>query len=198
MYRALFHSLARADWDILLPFEAGWAELPLKFLSLTQVIKRLIKHFDNSDNLFRHNDFEIYPLFKEFTTISSSIPVIEEIPTVPLLDIDPASLILLIFRFSTYEILTYELRADVVTLRPVVEHALRMDHASSRRSNFAPKRSLDQGLRKLGSFIHCYLIFKRISKSLLKICSGFGWEGNQGSATKGFLCLYGVRPKLLA
>ncbi|KDP24817.1 hypothetical protein JCGZ_25284 [Jatropha curcas] len=52
------------------------------------------------------------------------IPVVEEIPTVPLLDIDSASLILPVFGFTAYEILSYDFGADVVALRLLVNRAL--------------------------------------------------------------------------
>ncbi|KDP45110.1 hypothetical protein JCGZ_19985 [Jatropha curcas] len=42
----------------------------------------------------------IYPLFEEFSIISGRIPVVEEILALSQLDIDPASLILLVFNFS--------------------------------------------------------------------------------------------------
>ncbi|KDP44660.1 hypothetical protein JCGZ_19696 [Jatropha curcas] len=54
----------------------------------------------------------------------------KEIPSVPRLNVDPASLILPVFSYLAYEIPTYELGADVVPLRLLVEHALEMDCAS--------------------------------------------------------------------
>ncbi|KDP39757.1 hypothetical protein JCGZ_02777 [Jatropha curcas] len=53
-----------------------------------------------------------------------------KIPTVPRLDVDPASLILPVFSFSAYEILSYDFRADIVPLRPLVNRAMSMDRTS--------------------------------------------------------------------
>ncbi|KDP34313.1 hypothetical protein JCGZ_12661 [Jatropha curcas] len=54
----------------------------------------------------------------------------EEIPVVPWLDVDPASMILPLFSFSAYEIPSYDLRADVVSLQPLVDRAFGMDRTS--------------------------------------------------------------------
>ncbi|KDP43653.1 hypothetical protein JCGZ_22967 [Jatropha curcas] len=51
--------------------------------------------------------------------------MVEEIPAVPWLDIDPALLILPVFGFSTYEIPSYDFGADVVPLQSLVERAMR-------------------------------------------------------------------------
>ncbi|KDP30088.1 hypothetical protein JCGZ_18563 [Jatropha curcas] len=83
----------------------------------------LINHFDPSDILFCHNDFELYPLFEEFSIISGRIPVVEEIPAVLRLDIDLASLILPVFGFLAYKIPSYDFGADVMALQPPVDHA---------------------------------------------------------------------------
>ncbi|KDP27660.1 hypothetical protein JCGZ_20008 [Jatropha curcas] len=48
----------------------------------------------------------------------------------PRLEIDPASLILLMFGFLAYEIPTYEIGADVVPLRQLVKPPLEMNLAS--------------------------------------------------------------------
>ncbi|KDP23831.1 hypothetical protein JCGZ_27120 [Jatropha curcas] len=82
-------------------------------------------------NLFHHNDFEICPLFEEFSIIFRRIPIIEEVPMVLRLDIDPASLILPVFDFSTYEIASYDFGADAFPLLPFVDHALSVDRTSS-------------------------------------------------------------------
>ncbi|KDP27446.1 hypothetical protein JCGZ_19807 [Jatropha curcas] len=70
---------------------------------------------------------EICPLFEELRIISGRIPIAEEVPVVSRLDIDPASLILPVFGFSTYEISSYDFDADVVPLRLFVDRALDMD-----------------------------------------------------------------------
>ncbi|KDP35466.1 hypothetical protein JCGZ_10859 [Jatropha curcas] len=57
------------------------------------------------------------------------IPVTEEVPVVPPLDIDPASLILPVFSFSAYEILSYDFRANIEPLQPFVDRALSMDYS---------------------------------------------------------------------
>ncbi|KDP24010.1 hypothetical protein JCGZ_27038 [Jatropha curcas] len=44
------------------------------------LLQWLINHFDPSDNLLHHNDFEIYLLFEEFNIISGRIPVVKEVP----------------------------------------------------------------------------------------------------------------------
>ncbi|KDP33119.1 hypothetical protein JCGZ_13566 [Jatropha curcas] len=69
-------------------------------------------------------------LVKEFNIIFWSLPVTEEIPIVPWLDIDPALMILPVFGFSSYEIPSYDFGADIVPLRPLVDRALGMDRTS--------------------------------------------------------------------
>ncbi|KDP30057.1 hypothetical protein JCGZ_18382 [Jatropha curcas] len=91
----------------------------------------LINYFDPSDNLFRHNDFEICPLFEEFNIIFRRRPVVEEVPIVPRLDIDPASLILLVFGFAAYEIPSYDFGDNVMHLRPLIDRSLSIDRTSS-------------------------------------------------------------------
>ncbi|KDP41913.1 hypothetical protein JCGZ_26931 [Jatropha curcas] len=54
----------------------------------------------------------------------------EEVPTVPRLDVDLASIILPVFGFSTYEIPSYDLGADVVFLQPLIDRILGMDCTS--------------------------------------------------------------------
>ncbi|KDP41051.1 hypothetical protein JCGZ_03157 [Jatropha curcas] len=66
----------------------------------------------------------------EFNIIPKRIPMVEEVPVVPQLNIDPASLILPIFDFSAYEIPSYDFDADVVPLQPLVDCALSMDCTS--------------------------------------------------------------------
>ncbi|KDP47096.1 hypothetical protein JCGZ_03904 [Jatropha curcas] len=59
-FEALFHSFSHEDWDLLIPCE-------LKGLSYYQniwvqlgLLQWLINHFDPSNNLFHHNDFNMY------------------------------------------------------------------------------------------------------------------------------------------
>ncbi|KDP25894.1 hypothetical protein JCGZ_23720 [Jatropha curcas] len=129
MDKALFSSFTRRDWDTLSPFELNRWSYYRNIRVQPGLLQWLINHFDYLDTLFRHNDFKICPLFKEFSIIFGRILVIEEIPVVPRLNIDPSSLILPVFGFSAYEIPTYELGDDVVTLRPL-ERALEMDCAN--------------------------------------------------------------------
>ncbi|KDP47167.1 hypothetical protein JCGZ_25676 [Jatropha curcas] len=101
------------------------------------LLQWLINHFDHSNNLFPHNNFEICPLFEEYSIIFGRIPVTEEIPIVPWLNIDPALMSMVIFSFSAYEIPSYDFRANVVPLRPLIDHALGMDRTGLHSSTFA-------------------------------------------------------------
>ncbi|KDP35976.1 hypothetical protein JCGZ_10535 [Jatropha curcas] len=56
--------------------------------------------------------------------------MVEEVPAVPRVDVDPTSLILLVFDFSAYEIPSYDFRANVMPLRLFVDRALSIDRAS--------------------------------------------------------------------
>ncbi|KDP27478.1 hypothetical protein JCGZ_20013 [Jatropha curcas] len=129
-FEALFCNLNCEDLDSLSPFELNGLSYHQNIQVPPGLLQWLINHFDPSHNLFHHNEFEIYSLFEELNIISGRIPVIEEILMVPRLDIDPASLILLVFSFSTYEIPSYEFRVDVMSLRPLAEHAMSMDRTS--------------------------------------------------------------------
>ncbi|KDP20221.1 hypothetical protein JCGZ_09848 [Jatropha curcas] len=64
------------------------------------------------------------------SVISGRIPVVEEVLAMPQLDVDPASLILPIFGFLAYEMLSYDFGANVVPLRLLVDCALVMDRTS--------------------------------------------------------------------
>ncbi|KDP23168.1 hypothetical protein JCGZ_00079 [Jatropha curcas] len=116
-FEVLFHSFSHEDWDLLSPFKLYGLCYYRHILVQSGLLQWLINHFDPLGNLFRHNDFELCPLFEEFSIISGRISMVEEIPIVPRLDIDPASLILHVFDFSTYEMLSYDFGADVVPLR---------------------------------------------------------------------------------
>ncbi|KDP22041.1 hypothetical protein JCGZ_02993 [Jatropha curcas] len=111
-------------------FRTQWAELLPKHSGPTELLQWLINHFDPLDNLFRHNDFEICPLFEEPGIIFGRIPVIEEVPIVPRLDVYPTSMILPIFGFSASEVPSYDFEPDVVPLHPLVDRALSMDRTS--------------------------------------------------------------------
>ncbi|KDP45561.1 hypothetical protein JCGZ_18221 [Jatropha curcas] len=115
-FEALFYSFTRKDWHVLSPFELNGLSYYRNIRVQPRLLQWLIGHFDHLNNLFRHNDFNIYLLFEEFSIIFGRIPVIEEIPAVPRLDVDLASMILPIFGFSAYEILSYDFGADVVPL----------------------------------------------------------------------------------
>ncbi|KDP25166.1 hypothetical protein JCGZ_24184 [Jatropha curcas] len=80
------------DWDLLTPFELNELSYYKNIRVPPELLQWLINHFDPSDNLFRHNNFEICPLFEEFSIISRRIPMVEEVLTMPRLDIDPALL----------------------------------------------------------------------------------------------------------
>ncbi|KDP30165.1 hypothetical protein JCGZ_18198 [Jatropha curcas] len=67
----------------------------------------------------------------KLSIISMRIPVIEEIPAMRRLDIDPASLTLVFFGFSASEIPSYDFGADVVPLQPLIERAISMDCTST-------------------------------------------------------------------
>ncbi|KDP23021.1 hypothetical protein JCGZ_01684 [Jatropha curcas] len=66
----------------------------------------------------------------KLSIISRRIPMVDEIPAVPQLDIEPASFILPVFGFSVYEIPSYDFGADVVPLRLLVQCAMSMDRTS--------------------------------------------------------------------
>ncbi|KDP36660.1 hypothetical protein JCGZ_07878 [Jatropha curcas] len=87
-FEALFCSFTHKDWHVLSPFELNGLSYYRNIRVQLRLLQWLIDHFDHSDNLFRHNDFEICPLFEEFSIISGRIPVTEEIPTLmrPLID----------------------------------------------------------------------------------------------------------------
>ncbi|KDP45538.1 hypothetical protein JCGZ_18775 [Jatropha curcas] len=118
------------DWDLLSPFELSELNYYRNIQVQSGLLQWLINHSDSSEKLFCHNDFMIYPLFEEFIIISGRIPVVEEIPAVAQVDIDPTSLILPVFGFSAYEILSYDFGANVVPLGPLVDRAMSMDHTS--------------------------------------------------------------------
>ncbi|KDP44566.1 hypothetical protein JCGZ_22148 [Jatropha curcas] len=80
---ALFHNFSGEDWDLLSPFDLNGLSYYRNIWVQPRLLQRLINHFDPSDNLFCHNDFEIYPLFEEFSIISGRIHVTEEVLTVP-------------------------------------------------------------------------------------------------------------------
>ncbi|KDP29606.1 hypothetical protein JCGZ_19133 [Jatropha curcas] len=129
-FKALFCSFSYEDWDLLSPFELNGLSYYRNIRVQPELLRWLINHFDPLDNSFRHNDFEIYPLFSELSIISRRMLVPEEIPALPRLNIDPASLILHAFNFSAYEILSCDFGADVMPLRPFVDHALSVDRTS--------------------------------------------------------------------
>ncbi|KDP40998.1 hypothetical protein JCGZ_03794 [Jatropha curcas] len=113
-FEPLFRSLNCEDRELLSPFELNGLSYYQNIQIQPGSLQWLSNHFDTSDNLFRHNDFEICPLFKE-------------IPAVPRLDIDLASPILPVFGFTAYEIPYYDFGADVVPLRLLADRALGMD-----------------------------------------------------------------------
>ncbi|KDP21559.1 hypothetical protein JCGZ_03667 [Jatropha curcas] len=119
-FEALFRSFSHEVWDLLTPFELNGLSYYRNIRVQPGLLQWLINHFVPSDNLFCHNNFEIYPLFEEFKIFSGRILVVEEVPAVPRLDIDPASLILSVFDFSTYEISSYDFGADVVSLQSLI------------------------------------------------------------------------------
>ncbi|KDP46801.1 hypothetical protein JCGZ_11172 [Jatropha curcas] len=104
IYEALFCSFTGEDWDTLSSFELNRPNYYRNIRVQPGLLQWLNNHFNHSDNLFQHNDFEIYPLFKEFSIIFLWIPMTEEILAVPRHDIDPASMVLPVFGFSAYEI----------------------------------------------------------------------------------------------
>ncbi|KDP47082.1 hypothetical protein JCGZ_03890 [Jatropha curcas] len=119
-FEALFCSLSREDWDSLSLFEVNMLSYYRNIRVKLGLLQWLINHFDPSNNLFCHNDFEIYLLFEELSIISRRIPVVDEIPAVPRLDLDPAGGL-------AYEISSYDFGAYVVHLQPLVDRALGVD-----------------------------------------------------------------------
>ncbi|KDP38789.1 hypothetical protein JCGZ_05125 [Jatropha curcas] len=129
-FEALFLSFSHKDWDLLSPFKLNRLSYYQNIRVLSGLLQWLINHFNSLDNLFRHNDFEIYLLFEEFSIISWRIPVIEEVPVVPQLDVDPTSMILLVLSFLAYENLSYDFSTDVMPLHSLVDRSLNMDHTN--------------------------------------------------------------------
>ncbi|KDP28961.1 hypothetical protein JCGZ_19655 [Jatropha curcas] len=72
-----------ADWGLLTPFKLNGLSYYQNIRVQPGLLQWLINHFDSSQNLFRHNDFEIYPLFEEFSIISGRMLVVEEVLAVP-------------------------------------------------------------------------------------------------------------------
>ncbi|KDP35486.1 hypothetical protein JCGZ_10933 [Jatropha curcas] len=126
VFEALFRGFSHKDWDLLSPFEVDGLSYYQNIQVQPGLLQWLINHFDSLDNLFHYNDFEICPLFEEFSIISRRIPMVEEIAMVPRLDIF-ASLILPVFVFSAYEITSYDFGVDVIPLRLLVDCAMSMD-----------------------------------------------------------------------
>ncbi|KDP28038.1 hypothetical protein JCGZ_19715 [Jatropha curcas] len=126
-----------ADWDLLSPFELEGLSYYQNIRVKPGLLQLLINYFDPLNKLFRHNVFEICPLFKELSIIYGRIPMVEEIPTVPRLDIDPASLILLVYSFSAFEIQSYHFGANVVPLQPFIERAMSIYRTSPWPSLFS-------------------------------------------------------------
>ncbi|KDP30550.1 hypothetical protein JCGZ_15259 [Jatropha curcas] len=127
-FEALFYSFSREDQDLLSPFKLNRLNYYRNIRVQPELLQWLINHFDSLNNLFRHNDYKICPLFEEFNIIFGRIPVVKEVDVVSRLDIDPASLILPVFIFSAYEIPSYDFDVDAVPLQPLVDRALSMDH----------------------------------------------------------------------
>ncbi|KDP25956.1 hypothetical protein JCGZ_22946 [Jatropha curcas] len=129
-FEALFCSLNREDLDSLSPFKLNGLSYYRNIRVQPGLLQWLINHFDPSNNLIQHDNFEICLLFEELSIISGRIPLTEEIPVVPRLDVDPTSLIPPVFGFSAYEILSYDFGADAMPLQLLVDRALGMDSTS--------------------------------------------------------------------
>ncbi|KDP30726.1 hypothetical protein JCGZ_15527 [Jatropha curcas] len=147
MFKALFRCLTRDDWNALSPSNSiGWCEYSnfeaqkAYFFGLQTVRpdRRPFKKFTESMPIWylkrpeNYEDRRTGPgiFFGEFSIISRRILVTEEILMVPRFDVDSASMILPMFYFLAYEIPSYDFRADVVPLHPLIDRALEMDHAS--------------------------------------------------------------------